>query len=90
MHPPGEDRKPEGGARKLEVSLEGLDLSDDQVARLESTMRTAVLTELARFDLAGGMVVEPIGKGKVVGDWLINGIIVRDLGRMLKERGINR
>lgn len=53
-------------------------------------MRTAVLTELARFDLAGGMVVEPIGKGKVVGDWLVNGIIVRDLGRMLKEHGINR
>ena len=69
--------------RILQVSLEGLDLSDAQVAKLEDTMRTAVLAELARLELPRGISLEAIGKGTIRDGWLINGIIINDLGRLI-------
>ena len=55
-------KDPAAESRILQVSLEGLNLSEAQVARIEDTMRTAVLGELARLDLAGGITLRPIGK----------------------------
>lgn len=84
------EEKPSKSGRVLQVSLEGLDLSDAQFTRLENTMKASVLTELAKLDIAGGITMQPIGRGKIFDGHIINGIIIRDLVRHLKEQGIQR
>lgn len=83
-----DDLAAKGDTRILQVSLEGLNLSDSQIARLEDTMRTAVLTELARLDLAGGITLRPIGKGTIRDGHIINGIIINDLRHALDRLNI--
>lgn len=81
-------KDPAAESRILQVSLEGLNLSEAQVARIEDTMRTAVLGELARLDLAGGITLRPIGKGTIRDGILINGIIINDLRHALGRLNI--
>lgn len=76
--------------RMLQVSLEGLDLTNEQFARLESAMRGSVLTELARLDLGRGVTFESIGKGTFKDGHIINGIIIKDLATVLKGVQIGR
>lgn len=72
--------------RVLQVSLEGLDLSEEQFGRLEDTMRTAVLAELARFRLPKGITMESIGRGTIRDGGFIHGIIIRDLHQTIREQ----
>ena len=52
------------------IEIEGLELDDDQVAEMESAVRTAALTSLTRLGLADDLVerpLEPSGGG--LGGW---------------------
>ena len=42
------------------IEIEGLELDDDQVAEMESAVRTAALTSLTRLGLADDLVERPL------------------------------
>ncbi|GGP34812.1 hypothetical protein ACWDY7_01220 [Streptomyces calvus] len=50
------------GGQQFRVELDGIDLSDEVVQRIDNALRKAVLTELATVNL-GGRAVDLLGTG---------------------------
>ncbi len=58
--------------QKFQVDIDGIDLPDEVVQRIDSAIRKAVLTELATVELARSFAVEPLG-----GPGHLQGLVIR-------------
>src|SRR4030095_7096321 len=65
------------------VELKGLDLPDNVRSKIESEMRSAVMGEVAKLDLAKDLQIEPLTAAwgeRMVGLPPLMGFIIRNLG----------
>lgn len=63
------------------IQLQGLNLPEEAATRLQSELRTVVMSEIAKIDLAGEVSIEPLPEGKGFPDFRpILGILIRNGG----------